>query len=61
VTVVNLSGIAGLSAGYNHSMAVRADGTVHAFGLNTFGRIGDGTTTNRTSAVQVLNNAMLPQ
>jgi alpha-tubulin suppressor-like RCC1 family protein len=49
-----------MSAGFNHSMAVKADATVHTFGLNSYGRLGDGTTTSRSSAVQVLNGAMLP-
>jgi alpha-tubulin suppressor-like RCC1 family protein len=42
-----------VSAGYNFSVALRADGTVWACGANANGQIGDGTTTQRTSFVQV--------
>ena len=46
-----------VSAGVNHTVAIRedADGnrTLWAWGLNTYGRLGDGTTTDRYSPVQV--------
>jgi hypothetical protein len=42
------------SAGYAHSLGVRANGTLWAWGLNTFGRLGDGTTTDRSSPVSVV-------
>ena len=35
--------------------AVLADGTVRAWGANTYGQLGDGTTTRRTSPVTVPN------
>jgi alpha-tubulin suppressor-like RCC1 family protein len=34
---------------------VLADGTVRAWGANTYGQLGDGTTTRRTSPVTVPN------
>ena len=34
-------------AGVYHSMALQADGTVMAWGYNSHGQLGDGTTTNR--------------
>jgi alpha-tubulin suppressor-like RCC1 family protein len=33
----------GLAAGYLHSLSLSADGTVSAWGSNTFGQLGDGT------------------
>src|SRR5207247_4971351 len=36
-----------------HSLALRADGTVIAWGYNAFGQLGDGTTTTRTTPVPV--------
>ena len=35
------------------SLALKSDGTVWAWGYNGYGALGDGTTTNRTSPVQV--------
>ena len=42
-----------LDGGEWHSLAVRSDGTVWAWGSNDFGQLGDGSTTDRTSPVQV--------
>jgi len=41
--------------GASHALALKNDGTVWAWGLNTYGQLGDGTITQRNSAVQVLN------
>jgi alpha-tubulin suppressor-like RCC1 family protein len=38
-----------IAAGYQHSLAVKSDGTVRAWGWNTFGQLGDGTPTNPTT------------
>jgi YD repeat-containing protein len=43
-----------ISAGNDHSLAVRTTGTVWAWGYNGQGRLGDGTTTNRSSPVSVV-------
>ena len=48
-----LAGIVAIAAGAYHSMALRNDGTVWAWGMNSDGQIGDGTTTQRDSPVQV--------
>src|SRR5262245_16809498 len=48
VVAIAVSGGAG-----NHSLAVKSDGTLWAWGLNTAGQLGDGTTTNRLSPVLV--------
>jgi len=46
------SALAGrLAAAQFFSMAVKGDGTVVASGQNTYGQLGDGTTTDRSSAV----------
>ncbi len=42
-----------LAGGYSHSLAVRSDGSVWAWGGNTFGQLGNGTTNNATTPVQV--------
>jgi alpha-tubulin suppressor-like RCC1 family protein len=48
------TGVSALAAGYNHSLAVRTDGTVWAWGDNGFGQLGTGATGSYTkSPVQV--------
>ena len=47
------SGFASVAAGYSHTVAVKTDGTLWAWGHNSYGQLGDGTTTNRLSPVQV--------
>jgi alpha-tubulin suppressor-like RCC1 family protein len=41
------------AAGSSHGLALRSDGTVWAWGLNGAGELGDGTTTSRSTPVQV--------
>jgi alpha-tubulin suppressor-like RCC1 family protein len=43
-----------ISAGTNHSVAVRTTGTAWAWGLNSYGRLGDNTTVNKSSPVSVV-------
>jgi alpha-tubulin suppressor-like RCC1 family protein len=51
--VSGLTGITAISAGLYHSLALKNDGTVWAWGWNAEGQLGDGTTTTRTTPVQV--------
>jgi hypothetical protein len=46
-----LNGLIALAAGQYHSLALRADGTVWAWGRNQDGQLGDGTITTRSRAV----------
>jgi RHS repeat-associated protein len=48
---VVLSNVTVLAAGYVHSLAALADGTVRAWGRNAEGELGDGTTTVRATPV----------
>ena len=50
-----LSGVLGISAGIEHTVFLKSDGTltVYATGANFMGQLGDGTTTNRSNPVQV--------
>jgi alpha-tubulin suppressor-like RCC1 family protein len=43
-----------VSAGGNHSLAIDADGNLWAWGYNAYGQLGDGTTSNRVSPVNIL-------
>nr|WP_232341950.1 MULTISPECIES: InlB B-repeat-containing protein [Bifidobacterium] len=42
-----------VSTGYYHSLALGSDGNVYAWGNNGSGRLGDGTTSDRTAPVRV--------
>ena len=53
LTVAGLSGVTALAAGSYHSLALLSNGTVLAWGDNSSGELGDGTTTNRLAPVTV--------
>ena len=48
-----LSNVVAIAAGSTYSVAVLGDGTVKAWGYNTYGQLGDGTTTQRTTPYPV--------
>ena len=50
-----MTGVVQVAGGRDHSLAIRSDGTAWAFGHNTYGQLGGGTTTRRTSPVVVPN------
>jgi alpha-tubulin suppressor-like RCC1 family protein len=49
-----LSGITSVAAGFEHSLALKQDGTVFAWGSNYFGQVGDIESTLRPAPVQGL-------
>ena len=53
VTVSGLSSVDAIAAGDYHSLAVKTDGTVWAWGRNINGQLGDASTTQRLTPVQV--------
>ena len=53
-TSVPLSDVIAASAAISHTLALRSDGTVWAWGWNPYGEIGDGTTDDHLAAVQVV-------
>ena len=53
VPVPGLTSVVQVAAGAFDSFAVRSDGTVWAWGLNSAGQLGDGTTTNRDVPTRV--------
>ena len=55
VTVSNLTDAVAVAAGAAHSCALRATGSVVCWGDNSFGALGDGTQSARSSPVPVLN------
>ena len=48
-----LSGVQAIDGGFYHSLALKSDGTVWAWGSNKYRQLGDGTTTNSSTPVQV--------
>lgn len=53
VPVPGLSGITAIAAGVQHSLALRGDGTVFAWGGNAEGQVGNGTTAAAASPVAI--------
>ncbi len=47
------SGVASLAAGSGHTCAVTTGGAAKCWGWNSYGQLGDGTTTNRSTPVPV--------
>ncbi|MDA8989810.1 cadherin domain-containing protein, partial [Opitutales bacterium] len=53
---IESSGVIQASAGWHHSMFVKTDGSLWAIGANWQGRLGDGTETQRSRPVQVIDS-----
>ncbi len=51
--VTGLSSMVAVAMGEGHGLALKTDGTVWAWGSNSSGQLGDGTTAIRTTPVQV--------
>ena len=45
-----------IATGSNHSLGLKADGSLWAWGRNNYGQIGDGSSENRLSPVQIGND-----
>jgi len=53
-TVTGFPDVTAFGGGFEHSVALRSNGTVIASGRNIEGQLGDGTNTNRSTFAQVL-------
>ena len=42
-----LTGIEDIATGHEHTLALKSDGTVWAWGSNSYGQLGDGTTAQK--------------
>ena len=49
----SLTDVKGIAAGNNHSLAVKGDGTLWAWGSNNNGQLGDGTGTGKNTPVHI--------
>src|SRR5215467_1260733 len=54
--LVPISNVVTVKAGISYSLALKSDGTVWAWGDNSLGELGDGTTNNQTTPVQVVGS-----
>jgi len=48
-----MADVVAIAAGEWHTIALRRDGAVGAWGMNEYGQLGDGTTTTRLTPIQV--------
>lgn len=53
ITVTPTGDLMKLSGGFNFTLAVKADGTLWAWGANAYGQLGDGTTVNKLLPTQI--------
>jgi len=51
--------VTAITVGDEHTVALTSDGRVYAWGRNTYGQLGDGTFTNRTTPVAVNTSGVL--
>jgi RHS repeat-associated protein len=51
--VQGLTNVTAIATGANHTLALKSDGTVWAWGNNTYGQLGNNSTTNSSAPVQV--------
>jgi alpha-tubulin suppressor-like RCC1 family protein len=58
VGVLGFTNIIAVSAGDNHSMALKSDGTVWVWGSNEYGQIGNGTFSNIRQLTPALNTTL---
>ena len=49
----NLTDIVSVAAGAYHGIAVKSDGSLWSFGYNGNGQLGDGTTSQRNTPIQI--------
>ncbi|MCL2796980.1 MAG: Ig-like domain-containing protein, partial [Firmicutes bacterium] len=52
-TIESPDTIHGIAAGFGHSLAIKKDGSLWAWGQSSYGQLGDGATTRRSVPVQI--------
>ncbi|MGL1933486.1 MAG: hypothetical protein OCD01_00625 [Fibrobacterales bacterium] len=56
VAALSIGPIRSVSAGEHHSLILKSDNTLWSTGQNTFGQLGDGTTTDRVAPVYIMSD-----
>jgi alpha-tubulin suppressor-like RCC1 family protein len=54
--IPSLANVVAISAGNNHNLALKSDGTLWAWGNNSYGQVGNNSTSTVYNPVQVLTN-----
>ena len=49
-----------MAAGRDHTVALKSDGTLWAWGRNDYGQLGDGTNTQKNTTVQIMDGVSTP-
>ncbi|MBI5416403.1 Ig-like domain-containing protein [Candidatus Poribacteria bacterium] len=52
-TIAELINLKAIAAGMNHTIGIKNDGTLWAWGDNSYGQLGDGTYINRNTPIQI--------
>ena len=55
------AGASTIAVGTNHSLAIKDDGSLWAWGSNYYGQLGDGTTESRYTPIKILEGVMQEQ
>jgi alpha-tubulin suppressor-like RCC1 family protein len=53
-----MENVAVVSAGRNHAMAIKSDGSLWTWGLNENGQLGDGTTDSQIRPIQIMEDVI---
>lgn len=53
IKVNALTDVVAIAAGFHHSVALKADGSIWTWGSNTYGQLGDGSAGSRSTPVQI--------
>ena len=56
LSVAHSGAVSAIAAGIKHSLFVKPDGSLWAMGFNGYGQLGDGTATDRHSAVEIVSS-----
>ena len=56
--ILSSGSVAQIAAGSYHSLILKNDGSLHAFGFNDYGQLGDGTSINRSTPTQILSSGV---